>query len=93
MRYNQKNKELPNYHIFAYEVFEVALAKARRYNLKGIIVQTDNLTKENVEQAQKEGFLVATLNTHSKARNVDAVNKGVDYIQTDRVKHLIKILK
>ncbi|WP_338763124.1 glycerophosphodiester phosphodiesterase family protein [Bernardetia sp. ABR2-2B] len=85
--------ERPNYQIFVYETFEIALEKARRYNLKGITVQNDDLTKENVEQAHNEGFLVATLNTHSKARNIEAINKGVDYIQTDKVKHLLKILK
>ncbi len=86
-------KERPNYHIFAYEEFEIALEKARKYNLRGITVQTNKLTKENVEQAHQEGFLVATLNTHSKDRNIEAINKGVDYIQTDKVKHLLKVLK
>ncbi|WP_291721991.1 glycerophosphodiester phosphodiesterase [Bernardetia sp.] len=83
----------PNYQIFAYDNFERALEKARKYKLKGITVQTSELTKENVELAQNEGLLVATLNTHSQNKNIEAVNKGVDYIQTDRVKHLIKILK
>lgn len=86
-------KERPDYQIFAYETFEVAIQKARKYNLRGITVQTNNLTKENVEQAHQEGFLVATLNTHSKERNIEAINKGVDYIQTDKVKHLLKVLK
>jgi glycerophosphoryl diester phosphodiesterase len=86
-------KEHPNYSIFAYEEFDIALENARKYNLRGITVQTDKLTKENVEQAHQEGFLVATLNTHSKNKNIEAVNKGVDYIQTDKVKHLLKILK
>ncbi|WP_338790661.1 glycerophosphodiester phosphodiesterase family protein [Bernardetia sp. MNP-M8] len=86
-------KERPNYQIFAYEDFEIAMEKARKYNLRGITVQTDNLTKENVEQAHQEGFLVATLNTHSNNKNIEAINKGVDYIQTDKVKHLLKVLK
>ena len=83
----------PEYQIFAYEDFDNALEKARRYRLKGITVQLEKLTKENVELAHQEGFLVATLNTHSENKNIEAINKGVDYIQTDRVKYLIKILK
>lgn len=86
-------KERPNYQIFAYETFEVAMEKARKYKLRGITVKTSILTKENVEQAHQEGFLVATLNTHSKERNIEAINKKVDYIQTDKVKHLLKVLK
>jgi glycerophosphoryl diester phosphodiesterase len=86
-------KERPNYQIFVYANFEVAIEKARQYNLRGITVQTNNLTKENVEQAHLEEFLVATLNTHSKKRNIEAINKGVDYIQTDKVKHLLRVLR
>ncbi len=86
-------KQKINYSIFAYEDFDSALEKARKYKLKGITVQMDNLTKENVELAHQEGFLVATLNTHSKNRNIEAINKEVDYIQTDKVKHLLKILR
>ncbi|AFM05189.1 glycerophosphoryl diester phosphodiesterase [Bernardetia litoralis DSM 6794] len=86
-------KERPNYQIFTYETFEIALERAKKYNLRGIIVQTDYLTKEKVELAHNEGLLVATFNTHSETDNIEAINKGVDYIQTDKVQNLIKILK
>jgi glycerophosphoryl diester phosphodiesterase len=44
-------------------------------------------------EAHRNGTMVAVFNTHSKDRNMEAIEKNVDFIQSDKVKHLIKILK
>lgn len=37
--------------------------------------------------------MIAVFNVHSKNKNIEAIEKNVDFIQSDKVKHLIKTLK
>ena len=83
-----------NYKLFIYpESFESGLATALELDLYGITISTTQLTKVQVETAHNNNLYVTTWNTHSNSRNVEALEKNVDCIQTDRVEHLIKILK
>lgn len=83
----------PELKIFIYSEFDNALILAKRYQLQGIVSSVDKITKEQVSIAHQNGLQVAVFNTHSKSRNIDAINKNVDIIETDRLKHLIKTLK
>lgn len=83
----------PDIKQFIFTGFEYALSLASQYNLTGITVSFEELTSERVELLHEKGFMVSTFNTHSKKRNIEAVELNVDFIQTDRVKHLIDILK
>jgi|SRR5690554_1274304 len=83
----------PDIKQFIYTDFANALSLAEQYNLEGLTVTVDQLTHEKVELAHSKGIMVATFNTHSHKRNIKAVEHNVEFIQTDRVKHLVKLLK
>jgi|SRR5690554_580318 len=83
----------PDIKQFIYTNYDYALSLAEQYNLHGITVAVDKLTHERVELAHSKNIMVATFNTHSHQRNITAVEHNVDFIQTDRLKHLLKILE
>jgi glycerophosphoryl diester phosphodiesterase len=83
-----------NYKLFIYpSSFEVGLQIALDLNLYGITISTEDITKQQVEIAHSNNLYVALWNTHSKERNTEAVTKNPDIIQTDKVEHLVKLLK
>jgi len=86
-----KNKR-PDLKIFIYTSFAAAFEIANQCNLQGIVVPVDNVTKEEVVKAHNSGIMVAVFNAHSKNRNIDAIEKQVDFIQSDKLKHLLKLL-
>jgi len=88
-----KNKE-PTYKLFIYpESFESGLETALSIGLYGITISTRNITKEQIEIAHKSNLFVAIWNTVTKSDNVEAIKKNPDFIQTDKVKYLLKLLK
>ncbi len=82
----------PNWKIFAYHYFDQAMALVNEFQLQGIVMSFDKITKEQVLEAHNNGTMVAVFNTHSKSKNIEAIEKNVDFIQSDKLDHLIKIL-
>ena len=83
-----------NYKLFIYpSSFINGLEIAGNLNLYGITISTRDITKEQIKIAHNNNFLVAIWNTHSKNKNIEGIRKNPDFIQTDRVEHLIKLLK
>ena len=88
-----KNKK-PDYKLFIYQSsFESGLDIALSLDLFGVTISTQNITKEQIKIAHDNKLLVAIWNTHSASDNIEAINKNPDFIQTDKVKNLIKLLK
>jgi glycerophosphoryl diester phosphodiesterase len=83
----------PDLKIFVYKNFDLALEVVNEFELQGITISVDKISKDEVIKAHNNGTMVAVFNTHSKNRNIEAIEKNVDFIQSDKVKHLIKILK
>jgi glycerophosphoryl diester phosphodiesterase len=83
----------PALKIFVYNDFDVALEFVNEFQLEGITISIDNISKDEVKKAHNNGTMIAVFNAHSKNRNMDAIKKNVDFIQSDKVKHLIKTLK
>ncbi len=83
----------PDLNIFVYEDFDLGLEIVNKYSLQGITISVDNISKNEVTKAHDNGTMIAVFNAHSKKRNIDAIEKNVDFIQSDRVKHLIKMLR
>lgn len=83
----------PNLKIFVYSNFDLAFEIVDEFQLQGITNSVDNISKEEVLKAHDNGIMIAVFNTHSKNRNIDAIEKNVDFIQSDKVRHLIKLLK
>jgi len=88
-----KNK-MPNYKTFIYPAsFKQGIEVATALDLYGITISTKNATEENITNAHSLGLTVALWNTHTKQQNIEAVNKNPDFIQTNKVKYLLKVLQ
>jgi len=84
----------PDYKLFIYpSSFESGLDIALTLGLYGITISTRNITKEQIKIAHDNNLLVAIWNTHSESDNIEAIKKNPDFIQTDKVKNLIKLIK
>ncbi len=83
----------PDLKIFAYADFDAALAMAREFQLPGIVIPNNRISKEQVALAHQKGIMVAVFNTFTKSSNMEAIDKNVDFIQADKLKHLIKVLE
>ncbi len=82
----------PDLKIFIYSYFDEALKIAAEFDLQGIAIAVDNISREEVVTAHEKGIMVVVFNAHSKSRNIDAIEKNVDFIQSDKLKHLVKML-
>lgn len=86
-----KDTELP---LFIYpNNFETGLSIAEELGLYGITIANDNLTAENVALAHEQNIKVTTWNLHTQSDNIAALNKGVDYVQTEQLEFLLNLLK
>lgn len=82
----------PELKVFVYQDFLIAMRLAEMYDLDGIVVAVNEISKEQVAFAHDTGLIVTAFNAHSSKRNIDAVKKNVDIIQTDKLKHLLSLL-
>ncbi len=83
----------PDLQLLAFSNFEDGLSLANEFDLFGLVVKNDQVTKSQVQQAHDEGFRVNIFGLLSKDDNLDAIEKNPDFLQTDKVKHLVKVLK
>ncbi len=83
----------PDLRIFIYSNSGLPLQLVNEFQLQGIAISVDKISKDEVVKAHNNGTMIAVFNAHSKSRNIEAIEKNVDFIQSDKVKHLIKILK
>ena len=58
----------------------------------GITISTRNATKEEIQQVHAKNLKVAIWNTHTKKDNKEAVEKGPDFIQTEKISYLLSLL-
>jgi len=80
--------------IFFYvDNFDTALKTALEYNLPGITMSINLISTEQVAMAHAKGVMVSVLNTHTRARNRQAIEMNVDFIQTDMLRYLIRLLR
>lgn len=83
----------PDLKILVYADYANGILLAKKYQLQGIVVSNDNITKEQVLAAHQNGLLVTIFNAHSNKRNIEAINKNADIIETDNLKHLLRVLR
>ena len=92
LMHSLKNKR-PELKIFALTDFYEGMQLADEIDLHGIITDTDKITKEQVKLAHEKGLMISVYNTDTKNDNINAINKNVDFIQSDKLKHLIELLE
>jgi len=64
----------------------------KKYNWYGIISNNERVTKNDVNYAHSKGIRVALFGVRTQPNQVRAVNKNPDYILTDNIPQLQKIL-
>jgi glycerophosphoryl diester phosphodiesterase len=86
-------QQQPAYKLFYYpESFDEGLEIVQQHNFSGITIDWEEITREEVETAHNLGIYIAIWNTHSKQDNIDAVRKNPDFIQSDKIEHLVDLL-
>lgn len=85
---------MPAAKLFIYpSSFESGMETADSLGLAGITISTREISEEQVAEAHRHNLLVAIWNIHSEAENIEAINKNPNYIQTDKVRNLVELLK
>lgn len=69
------------------------LEEAESWPIDGFTLRFDQATETEIKSAHDKGYLVALYNSQSKSENIEAIEKNPDIIQTDKLKHLLKILR
>ncbi len=83
----------PDYKLFFYpQSFDEGLEVVQQNNFEGITIDWDEITREQVETAHDLGIYIAVWNTHTKQDNINAVRKNPDFIQSDKIEHLVDLL-
>jgi glycerophosphoryl diester phosphodiesterase len=82
-----------NFKLFIYpQTFEEGLETAKELNLFGITIANEDITAEQVVQSHDAGFRIAVWNVQTEDENIVAIRKNPDFIQTDKVKHLVEAM-
>ena len=71
--------------------FNSGFSIAKSMGLFGITIHTGIITKEQVRTAHENGLRVTLWGINTQNGNVDAILKHPDYIQSDKIIHLLKI--
>ncbi len=68
------------------------LEKALKNGYYGILVANKDISDEQIKIFHQNNIKVTVFNIQSKRQNINAIKKNPDYIQTDRVRSLIRLL-
>lgn len=82
----------PDLKIFVYNEFTYAFEKAIENGFYGITVDMDQVSATDVLKAHENNLRVALFGPDSKSKNIEAIKMQPDYIQSDALKHLDRIL-
>jgi glycerophosphoryl diester phosphodiesterase len=84
----------PALHVCLYtNDFLSGLELAKKLNLYGMTMDSDKITAENVKQAHQANIHIALFNLNTEQKNLKAIEKSPDYLQTDKVEYLVNALK
>ncbi len=71
--------------------FEKGLSAAQVMNLHGITTHLDKITTEQMRTAHDDGLRVALWGIKTNEDDLRAIEKSPDYIQSDKIIHLLKL--
>lgn len=84
----------PSYQLYIYPYyFDEGITAARTLGITGISIDWEHITSEEVALAHSEGFKIAFWNVQSDRENREAIRKNPDFIQTDKLVNLRKLLR
>lgn len=83
-----------NFQLYYYpQTFEDGFNVALDHGFKGISISTDITSKEQVEMAHSNGLFVTLWGANTKDKNSETIRKNPDMIQSDKIDHLVELLK
>ncbi len=82
----------PSLKLFIYpSSYSEGLAIAKKMDLFGITIHNDYVSAEQIKEAHENGLRITLWGINSDENNLNAIYKSPDYIQTDRIIHLLKV--
>ena len=94
INYLEKLQNLrPDLNLFYWENSPAGIQKSIDFGFYGFIIDTAFISKEEIQEAHAAGIRISLFGIKSKADNLDAIEKSPDFLQTDKIKHLVDILK
>lgn len=91
---NKLKLKKTNYKLFYYaQNFEEGMKIVRENNFAGITIEDEKISKEQIEQAHASGIYIALWRVNSRKDNLNAIRKNPDYIQSDKIEHLVGLLE
>jgi len=79
--------------IYTYSDFETSKSLISTYQLAGWVATKDDINQSRVDQIHELGSAVVGFSTFNKQDHLDLIHIGVDAIETDDVKGLLKMYK
>lgn len=84
----------PALKLFYYaDSYAEAVAKAAELPVAGITIAARNINRDEVALLHQRELLVATFGASTSSGNFDLIRLNPDIIQTDNVRHLVRVLK
>lgn len=91
--YLEKLKALrPDWKLFFLAGFEAGFDFAIDNDLYGMVMPKHFINKEQIAEAHNAGLRISLFDLKTKDDNLEAIDLSPDFLQTDKVKHLVKVL-
>lgn len=85
----QKNKELK---LFYYSTsLTQGLLVAKNIQIFGLTMSNENISADEVKRAHQNNLRITLWNIKTEKENLNAISKNPDYIQSDKINHLLKV--
>lgn len=82
----------PDLKLFIYPPsFNEGLAIAKQMHLYGITIHNDFVTEKQIKDAHANGIRITVFGLSVDNDNLNAIYKSPDFVQTDRIIHLLKV--
>lgn len=78
--------------LYGYE-YESAIEQAEMYQLDGVALDFKEFKLIPTDSIQNASLLLSAFNVHSKADHQLALQQGIDYVQTEKIDYLLRLLR
>ncbi|MEN9523570.1 MAG: hypothetical protein RL065_1947 [Bacteroidota bacterium] len=90
---NYLQSTIPELHYFFYASFDKAFQIAKQYHLHGITINFEDISSAQVDSLHAHNIHVTLFNMQSENDNLLALRKNPDYLQSDKINHLLSLMK
>jgi glycerophosphoryl diester phosphodiesterase len=82
----------PQLRLFLYpDNFDAGIEESRHIKIYGLVMDWKKISKEEIRIAHNNNLRVTLFNTSTEEENLEAVQLSPDFIQTDKLEHLLKV--